>query len=357
MSLHQGHLLRCSITIVIQLSLAMTITKMACSDDRTPDAEFHRRWMASDQTPFSFVYGGRPSSELLRKWNRTVEEKAVDATQMQRVVTWSDPETKLEIRAVLTNYLDTPSVVWTLYITNRGEKDTPILEHLRAVDVTTSVTGDVTLHRSIGSPCRADDWLPLSEAIPVGKRTELAPSDGRSASGESPFFDLQWTGGGVITAVGWSGQWNATIERTSENSLRLRAGMQNMRLALHPGETIRSPKIMQLYWFGDDVWNGYNQFSSCDARSCGAANRRQRGDATNRTLEHIVLRVEQKQRTKRALASRFNQRTWVRDVLARRLLDRSEWFSREHGELRLSDRAGRAERPFSEWPEGNRRCR
>lgn len=260
MSLHQGHLLRCSITIVIQLSLAMTITKMACSDDRTPDAEFHRRWMASDQTPFSFVYGGRPSSELLRKWNRTVEEKAVDATQMQRVVTWSDPETKLEIRAVLTNYLDTPSVVWTLYITNRGEKDTPILEHLRAVDVTTSVTGDVTLHRSIGSPCRADDWLPLSEAIPVGKRTELAPSDGRSASGESPFFDLQWTGGGVITAVGWSGQWNATIERTSENSLRLRAGMQNMRLALHPGETIRSPKIMQLYWFGDDVWNGYNQF-------------------------------------------------------------------------------------------------
>ena len=36
--------------------------------------------------------------------------------------------------------------------------------------------------------------------------------------------------------------------------------MQTAHLKLHPGETIRSPRIMQLYWFGDDPWRGYNQF-------------------------------------------------------------------------------------------------
>ena len=33
-----------------------------------------------------------------------------------------------------------------------------------------------------------------------------------------------------------------------------------MHLKLHAGEAIRSQRIMQLYWFGDDPWRGYNQF-------------------------------------------------------------------------------------------------
>lgn len=260
MTLHQSHLARCPISVVILLSLAMTTIKTAHGDDRTSEADFHRQWIAAAETPFSFVYGGRPAAELIGGWSRTVEEHAIDAARTQHTVTLRDPETKLEIRAECTHYINLPCVEWTLYFTNRGDKDSPIIEQLRAVDVTTATKGDVTLHRSIGSPCQPDDWLPLSESVPAGKRTEMAPGDGRSASGASPFFDLQWAGGGLIAAVGWSGQWNATIERTSESSLRLQAGMQNVRLTLHPGETIRSPRIMLLYWSGDDLWRGYNQF-------------------------------------------------------------------------------------------------
>lgn len=240
--------------------LVVTAAKTARADEPAAAADFHRRWMTSEQTPFSFVYGGRPTSELIGKWTRTVDDRTVDAAAVQRVVTWSDPETKLEIRAVFTTYLDTPSVEWTLYLTNRGDTDTPVIEQLRAVDVSMATAGDVAIHRSIGSPCQPDDWLPISEPVPEGNRVELAPNDGRSASGASPFFDLQWSGGGVITAVGWSGQWNATVEHPSDHSVRLQAGMQNLRMSLHPGETIRSPRIMLLYWSGDDLWRGYNQF-------------------------------------------------------------------------------------------------
>jgi len=49
-------------------------------------------------------------------------------------------------------------------------------------------------------------------------------------------------------------------EMDERRSVGVSAGMQAMHLKLHPGETIRSPRIMQLYWFGDDAWRGYNEF-------------------------------------------------------------------------------------------------
>ena len=70
----------------------------------------------------------------------------------------------------------------------------------------------------------------------------LSPAAGRS-SGRVPFFQSAMDGGGLITAIGWSGQWAAKLERAKEGPLRLTAGMQTMHLKLSPGETIRSPRI------------------------------------------------------------------------------------------------------------------
>jgi alpha-galactosidase len=217
---------------------------------------------ADSGVPFSFWYGGRHSSELLAKWNRTVTSESIDANRQRRILTLTDPETGLEVRAEATVYLDTPSVEWTLYFTNKGQKDTPILENVKAVDATvaTGVSEGPKLLRLVGSPCRVDDWLPLEDPVPPGKRIAFATVGGRSSSGASPFFNLQWPGGGVITAIGWSGQWAANVQCTKDGTVNLSAGMETTHLKLHPGETIRSPRIMQLYWTGDDPWRGYNQF-------------------------------------------------------------------------------------------------
>ena len=102
------------------------------------EADFHVHWAEqafsatpaspASHVPFSFVYGGRRSSELLGKWKRTVTEEPAAGGKQRRILTLTDPETGLEVRAVATVYTDTPSVEWTLYFTNKGEKDTPILE-------------------------------------------------------------------------------------------------------------------------------------------------------------------------------------------------------------------------------------
>lgn len=219
-------------------------------------------WEIQGELPFSFVYGGRPLGELLGKWKRSVREEPLDVARRCRTLTLEDPATGLEVRAVATVYLDTPAVDWTLYFTNHGSKPTPFLEQVKAVDVTVKggLRRQVTLHRLTGSSCRVDDWLPRTDSIAPGSHIEFAPHGGRSSSGASPWFNLQWNGGGVITAVGWSGQWSAKVEHAKDGAIRWAAGMQTMRLKLAPGESIRSPRIMQLYWLGDDPFPAYNRF-------------------------------------------------------------------------------------------------
>ncbi len=61
---------------------------------------------ASSTLPFSFVYGGRPSSDFIGSWTRQVKEQSIDAGKRIRTLTITDPATHLEIRAVCTIYLD-----------------------------------------------------------------------------------------------------------------------------------------------------------------------------------------------------------------------------------------------------------
>jgi alpha-galactosidase len=211
--------------------------------------------------PFSFVYGGQSSSKLVAGWERHVQDETVDATRQRRVLTLTDPKTRLEVRAVCTIYTDSPGVDWTLTFTNRGEADTPVLEQVKAVDVGLALGLGLApaLHRLKGSTCAADDWQPIDEPLPAGKRVEFGAVNGRS-SAESPFFTVEWGTAGVVTAVEWSGQWRGSIERGKGGELRIQAGMQHLRLSLRPGESIRSPRIMQVYWSGGDTFHGCNLF-------------------------------------------------------------------------------------------------
>jgi len=81
------------------------------------------RYQPSDY-PFSFVYGGKSSTELLPKWAHERKTTRVDPNREVLTETWSQPDGPLTVRMEATHYADYPAVEWLLYFENKGEKDT-----------------------------------------------------------------------------------------------------------------------------------------------------------------------------------------------------------------------------------------
>jgi alpha-galactosidase len=214
----------------------------------------------SKAVPVSFVYGGKPSSELLPAWKRTEAKAPAEAGRERRSVTWADPATGLEVTAEITLFADSPAVEWVLYFKNAGAADTPMLENILALDLKIGVPekGEVVLHHAKGSTCAADDFLPIDQPMAPGATVNLAPAGGRSSNGQLPFFNLQWQGGGVVGAIGWSGQWAMKVQRAGGTPLALQAGQQTTHLVLHQGEAIRTPRVLLVPWQGADPLRGHN---------------------------------------------------------------------------------------------------
>ncbi len=219
--------------------------------------------------PFSFRYGGVDSEKLLKTWQRTVEFKDKDAAdRVQHRVTWSDPKTGLQVTATVSAFKRYPAVEWVLHFENQGKQDTPILENIQALDAmlqTGNANQVATLHRILGDSADKQSFLPTETLLYGGVSVPLAPRDGQTSSTSIsmapwlgrpssfvfPFFNLQYADKGLITAIGWTGQWAASLNRTVDGPTRLQAGMEKTHLVLHPGERIRSPRILLMPWKGD----------------------------------------------------------------------------------------------------------
>ena len=209
--------------------------------------------------PFSFVYDGKSSADLLPGWKREVTAAPAKDGQEPHTITYTDPATGLQLCCTVVRYTDTPAAEWVLTFTNTGAADTPILEHVLPLDLRLTVPeGAVTLHRLHGSECSKNDFLPIDEPLGTSSHIDVAPNGGRSSNGQFPFFNLAWRGGGLVGAIGWSGQWAFHAQR-NDTQCRLQAGQQTTHLLLHPGESIRTPRILLVSWEGSDRFLGNNR--------------------------------------------------------------------------------------------------
>jgi alpha-galactosidase len=202
----------------------------------------------ADQTPFSFVYDGKPSWSLLRSWQRKVENRRL-ADREECEASWLDSTTGLKVTAMATGFRDFPAVDWVLRFENTGTQDTPILEKVWVMDTAGSKPSaqDVVFDQINGDDCSEKSFLPIERVLKPGDPPiTLAPVGGRPSNGTFPFFNLQCGDAGCFMAIGWTGQWSATIGAT-----HIQVGMELTHLRLHPGEAIRTPRIMLLRWCGD----------------------------------------------------------------------------------------------------------
>jgi alpha-galactosidase len=208
------------------------------------------------EPPFSFVYGGRPSAELLPTWRLQRGERQLDEDRTERTLAYSDPATGLIVRCVAVEYHDFPTVEWTLYLRNDGTADSPILEDIRSLDLglQRGHYGEFVLHHAVGSPCQPNDYQPLASPLAPGTLTHIGAAGGRPTNSDLSYFSLEApVREGLIIVVGWPGQWASEWKRDGDTGLRVQAGQELTHLKLHPGEEIRTPLTALQFWNGDWV--------------------------------------------------------------------------------------------------------
>lgn len=209
------------------------------------------------QVPFSFVYNGVDSARLLPAW-KTAKE---DVSPEVRRYIYTDPQTHLRVTAEVRTYSAFPGVAdWVLRFRNDGPTDTPILENILPLRWTVPASGDLFVRHARGSGARANDFEPLEEHIRPGEHDQIESVAGDPSSRISlPFFNLQTGDHGLILAIGWTGNWKADFENNKNaNAISLQGGMQKTHLLLHPGEEIRTPRIVLMSWTGGDWQKSQN---------------------------------------------------------------------------------------------------
>ena len=171
------------------------------------------------------------------------------------VVTWSEARTGLECRCEIRGFDGFPAVEWVAHIRNTGDSDSPILSEIRPLDVLFQAGEQTacTVHHARGALSQLDDFAPLETPLTFrqgGSSLDMSAGTGKPSTLNLPFFNLELGAGGVIGAIGWTGGWSASFQRVGEG-VRVRTGMERTHLRLHPGEEIRTPRILLLFWDAD----------------------------------------------------------------------------------------------------------
>jgi alpha-galactosidase len=203
--------------------------------------------------PFSFKYGGNESAQLLKTWQTSAENVSAGKLRFDRYH-YKDPISQLEVIAEVRVYADFPGAVdWVLKFRNDGTSDTAILENILPLHWSFPASaGDCFVRHARGSDASAEDFQPLEEGFGPGGNDHLeSPGGDPSSKNTLPFFNLQTGDHGLIGAIGWTGGWKADFSYSKDGkTIGVSSGMKRTHLLLHPGEEIRTPRIVLMSWSG-----------------------------------------------------------------------------------------------------------
>jgi alpha-galactosidase len=276
----------------------------------------------SNAWPFSFALDGQ--SVLPADWQCSRQERRLDDQRDELVLTATQPTHGLEVRCVAVRYRDFPVVEWTVHLRQTDAGPSPLISDLMGLDaewqhgektgfLLRSFRGDDHEQRNIYEPTVTNMW--------PGRRMDFAPTswsgtvpDGRSSTGAFPYFAIEEAGSGdfaarpvkrgLLLAIGWPGRWRAEFARDDKAGIRIRAGQDQTRFRLKPGESFRSPLIAILFFEGGDrirtqnLWrrwmiahnvprlNGKLPPPMLEASSCGYLDEMTKADEANQ-IEHI----------------------------------------------------------------------
>ena len=218
-------------------------------------------FISSDKR-FSFLLDGKPISELALTPTVTVDgnvTKSVYALGGGLIFT-----------NILTLYPEYDACEWVNYFEHGGDSPSALVSQLWDADISLpmsptapKLTGPAYLPQSenvvkVYAP-RGSEWsdkeffCDVDELkhnhydfwLSVGSKRSYASTGGRSSdSSVAPFFNIKHGSNdeGYIIAVGWTGQWNAEIER-HENEILFKSRIEDTSFRLYKGECFRTSSV------------------------------------------------------------------------------------------------------------------
>lgn len=226
----------------------------------------------TNQTLFSFKYGGVSFSEI----NFKTEENQ-DNGRLIKVHTLEDG---FSFTNIITFHGD--AIEWVNYLENNGNQPTEIISELNDADISLPLPHEdprpftafypefedcSIVEAPIGSTGTFDEFSAHEERLhegsfvgnlPTNSKKTYAPTGGRSSDERAPFFCIRKGNMGYFLAVGWTGQWNLTLERREDNVL-VKSGIEDLNFRLLPGEKIRTSSFVVMPYEGNSE-QGHNKW-------------------------------------------------------------------------------------------------
>jgi len=215
---------------------------------------------------FDFLYGETPFSKLECKITQTEGKN-----ELTMVYSFADG---LKVTNIATKKGD--AYEWVNWFENTSDKPTEIISELYDACICLPLPheeplawtafqpefGDVTaVYAPNGSTWSFNEFASFPDRssynrfaghLPVGKNKTYTTSGGRSSDQNAPFFNVHKDGKGYIFAIGWTGQWNCYLERTTDDII-IKTKIEDTHFRLLPGEKIRTSSFVLMPYEGSII--------------------------------------------------------------------------------------------------------
>lgn len=158
-------------------------------------------------------------------------------------------------------YAEFDAIEWQVRLQSKDDEQSPLFENFPSADFILQLpeSSKIMLHWNKGSHGDADDFRPHADDLSQQKEITLESFGGRSSDGVMPYFNVAGKSGGLIVAIGWTGDWKAHFRWLNDSSIRVTAGLKQARFRLPPGEQVRLPSVLVMPYRGTWI-DGQNKF-------------------------------------------------------------------------------------------------
>ncbi|MBR2650536.1 MAG: alpha-galactosidase [Clostridia bacterium] len=215
------------------------------------------KFTSADAVPLKFTYGDEEISGIPKSFSPTVTYRFIDTNAVQYVIEGTD-SLGLNIRAEYIEYRDYPVTEWVFFITNKSDKDTPVLKNIRLEGEL--ICSDATLEYGNGDTCHEDGYTFFKKR--VEEKITLSPKTGTSCEGAFPYMTLHGSDREIRAAIGFPAKWRAEISKSISGVL-FSCGQDRCQTKLHSGETYRTPRLNLMAYTNEDApYRGINMWRS-----------------------------------------------------------------------------------------------